>query len=110
MPQRIAEGMTVHSSDGHKLGRIVRVGTTSFELEKGFFFPKDYLVRFSDIADVRENEVRLHTTREELETQWQRADILGEDIEPMDADEIRRVESPPPPRPPPTEPGEPRRS
>lgn len=105
--QRIAEGMTVYSSDGYKLGRIVRVGTTSFEMEKGFFFPKDYLVRFSDIAEVRDQDVRLNSTKESLEVQWQRADILGEDVEPMSEDDIRHAA--PSLRPGEFEPGDPRR-
>jgi uncharacterized protein (TIGR02271 family) len=61
---RIREGMTVYSSDGEKLGKVVRCDEASFIIEKGFFFPKDYVARYADIADVTGDDVRLSFTRD----------------------------------------------
>ncbi len=54
----IREGMTVRSSDGRKLGKVIRCGADEFIIEKGFFFPKDYVARY-DQASVSGDEVTL---------------------------------------------------
>jgi uncharacterized protein (TIGR02271 family) len=54
----IHEGMIVRSSDGEKLGKVIRCGADEFIIEKGFFFPKDYVVRY-DQASVSGDEVLL---------------------------------------------------
>lgn len=53
----IREGMTVYSSDGEKLGKVVALGTTEFQVEKGFFFPKDTVLTYTEIQDVRGSDV-----------------------------------------------------
>ena len=58
MEREIREGMTVRSADGEKLGRVIRCDQDAFIIEKGFFFPKDYIVRY-DQASVRGDEVLL---------------------------------------------------
>jgi uncharacterized protein (TIGR02271 family) len=58
MEREIREGMTVRSSDGEKLGKVIRCDADAFIIEKGFFFPKDYIVRY-DQASVRGDEVLL---------------------------------------------------
>jgi uncharacterized protein (TIGR02271 family) len=55
----VREGMVVRSQDGHKLGKVYAVGDDQFQIEKGLFFPKDYVCRYSDIADVRGDEIIL---------------------------------------------------
>ena len=60
----LREGMTVFSSDGEKLGKVVRCDETSFIVEKGFFFPKDYVARYEDVADVTGEDVRLVFTKD----------------------------------------------
>ena len=57
--ERIKEGMKVRSADGNDLGKIVAVEPDSFVIEKGFFFPKDYLVRFADVRSVEGDVVHL---------------------------------------------------
>jgi uncharacterized protein (TIGR02271 family) len=64
--QSIREGMTVHSSDGHKLGKVFAIGDAQFQIEKGLFFPKDYLVRYGDVADIRGDDLILRISKEEL--------------------------------------------
>ncbi|RYZ35064.1 MAG: DUF2382 domain-containing protein [Myxococcaceae bacterium] len=62
----IKEGMTVRSSDGEKLGKVFAVSEGEFHIEKGMFFPKDYLVRYAEVSDVRNGEIYLNHGREAL--------------------------------------------
>jgi uncharacterized protein (TIGR02271 family) len=63
---RIHEGMHVYSSDGEKLGKVRQLFATSFAIEKGFFFPKEYVVDYAEVSDVRGDEIVLSRTRSEL--------------------------------------------
>lgn len=63
---QVREGMEVWSVDGHKLGKVVSIQADSFLVEKGFFFPKDYMISCDVIADVREGKIVLSQRREEL--------------------------------------------
>jgi uncharacterized protein (TIGR02271 family) len=62
----IQEGMTVRSTDGEKLGKIIACEADRFLVEKGFFFPKDYLVRMEDVAEIRADEVLLRLSGAQL--------------------------------------------
>jgi uncharacterized protein (TIGR02271 family) len=62
----LREGMVVRSQDGEKLGKVYAIGDDRFHIEKGLFFPKDYLCSYSDIADIRGDEVILRHGREAL--------------------------------------------
>jgi len=62
----IREGMVVRSSDGEKLGKVFAMGEDAFHIEKGLFFPKDYVARFSDVTDVRDGEIILAHGRDRL--------------------------------------------
>ncbi len=64
LTDRIHEGMTVFSSDGEKLGKVTACAGSSFTIEKGIFFPKDYVARFDEVADVTGDEVRLALTKD----------------------------------------------
>src|SRR5690606_30806997 len=64
----IEEGMTVRSSDGDKLGKVIAIGEQSFEIEKGFFILKDYVIPYADIQDVRDGECFLRYGKEELQS------------------------------------------
>ena len=63
---QLREGMTVYSIDGEKLGKIVRADADSFVIEKGLFFPKDYLCRYESVTSVDGDDVRLSVAKEEL--------------------------------------------
>ena len=63
---QLREGMTVRSFDGEKLGRVFAIADDAFYIEKGIFFPKDYLVRYADISDIRGDELILMHGRESL--------------------------------------------
>ncbi|RKH55234.1 YsnF/AvaK domain-containing protein [Corallococcus llansteffanensis] len=62
----IREGMTVRSSDGEKLGKVFAVSEGEFHIEKGLFFPKDYLVRYAEVSDIRDGEIFLNHGKEAL--------------------------------------------
>jgi uncharacterized protein (TIGR02271 family) len=62
----IREGMTVRSIDGEKLGKVFAVQEGEFLIEKGLFFPKDYVCRYSEISDIRDGEIILMHGREGL--------------------------------------------
>jgi hypothetical protein len=66
MVPTVRVGMSVFSADGEKLGNVVRRDADSFIIEKGLFFPKDYLCRYADVASVAGDDVRLSVNREEL--------------------------------------------
>ncbi|MCI0573861.1 MAG: YsnF/AvaK domain-containing protein [Myxococcaceae bacterium] len=58
-PESVRQGMTVYSNDGEKLGKIIASGADNFQIEKGFFFPKDYIARYDDIREVAGGKVYL---------------------------------------------------
>jgi len=80
--EHIKTGMTVRSSDGEKLGKVIAKGDATFEIEKGFFILKDYLVRYSDILDVRDGEAYLRYGKQDL----QPIDADRPDEEPQERD------------------------
>ena len=45
-------GMAVTSTKGERLGNVVRVGSDTFVVEKGVFFPKDYELRYDHITSL----------------------------------------------------------
>jgi uncharacterized protein (TIGR02271 family) len=61
---QIREGMTVFSSDGEKLGKVFSCEASTFTIEKGFFFPKDYLARYEDVANISGDDIRLSMTKD----------------------------------------------
>jgi uncharacterized protein (TIGR02271 family) len=63
---QIREGMTVRSIDGEKLGKVFAVQDGEFLIEKGLFFPKDYVCRYSEISDIRDGEIILMHGKEGL--------------------------------------------
>jgi len=63
----IKEGMIVRSIDGEKLGKVFAIGDDSFQIEKGLFFPKDYLVRYTEVSDIRGDEIILTHGKEGLQ-------------------------------------------
>jgi Uncharacterized protein conserved in bacteria (DUF2171) len=62
----IQQGMVVRSLDGEKLGRVFAVGDSRFEVEKGLFFPKDYVVPLGDVKEIRDGEIILAKDKDGL--------------------------------------------
>src|SRR4051794_18662837 len=61
----IHEGATVFDANGDKLGKVHTVEADQFIVEKGFFFPTDYIVPSSVVTRVTEDEVYLSVTKDE---------------------------------------------
>ena len=59
LKSEVAEGMIVRSSDGEKLGKVVACEARSFQLEKGFFFPREFTVKYEEITEMRGGEIIL---------------------------------------------------
>jgi uncharacterized protein (TIGR02271 family) len=53
----VRAGMTVTSMNGERLGNVVRVGSDTFVVEKGVFFPKDYELRYDHITSLNGEEL-----------------------------------------------------
>jgi len=65
-------GMDVYASDGDKVGTIRDATEQSITVEKGFFFPKDYVIPISAVEGVDDNDrVYLLVTKDAaLSEQW----------------------------------------
>src|SRR5215211_8053053 len=61
----ITEGTDVVGSDGDKVGEVVAVQDTYVVVEKGFFFPTDYYVPTSAIANYDGEKAHLSVTKDE---------------------------------------------
>ncbi|HET9596982.1 MAG TPA: YsnF/AvaK domain-containing protein [Anaeromyxobacteraceae bacterium] len=61
---QVREGMTVYSSDGEKLGKVLTCDQSTFVIEKGFFFPKDYIARYDHVAEAQGDEIHLSLTKD----------------------------------------------
>ncbi len=62
----LSENMRVLTREGDELGTIIRLEPGSILVEKGIFFLKDYLVPISLVSEVRDGDVYLSLTREDL--------------------------------------------
>lgn len=62
----VREGMAVYSADGEKLGKVQSCQADTFTIEKGIFFPKDFIARFDEVTDISGDEVHLSTTKDTL--------------------------------------------
>ncbi|SEL26637.1 conserved domain-containing protein [Stigmatella aurantiaca] len=62
----VREGMTVRSMDGEKLGKVFAVNEDEFLIEKGLFFPKDYVCRYAEISHLEDGEIILTHGKEGL--------------------------------------------
>jgi uncharacterized protein (TIGR02271 family) len=54
---RVRVGMKAISNRGEHLGRVLSKDDQGFIVEKGKFFPKDYLLRYEYISDLRGDEL-----------------------------------------------------
>ena len=59
-----AEGNDVVGSDGNKVGEVIAVHQNYVVVEKGFFFPTDYYIPTSAIADYDGERITLNLTKD----------------------------------------------
>jgi uncharacterized protein (TIGR02271 family) len=65
MQQTLQPGATVYGADGEKVGKMSTFGGTYLVVEKGFFFPKDYYIPLSAVAEANGDSVYLTVTKDE---------------------------------------------
>lgn len=63
----VRTGMDAYTVDGEKLGEVRRLDEDSITIEKGWFFPKDFTVRYDDVVDTREDHVIVRESRGDLD-------------------------------------------
>jgi hypothetical protein len=94
----IREGMRVRTTDGSRLGRVVLTGLQTFQIEKGFFFPREYVARYDDVLEVQGDDVVLALRRDQLmrgvqsEGPGAAPPARPETLQPDDEGERRRLE------------------
>jgi len=59
--------MDAYSVDGEKLGEVEMLEEDSMTIEKGWFFPRDFTVRYDDVVDVRKDRLVISRSRVDLE-------------------------------------------
>lgn len=71
MQYQINEGAEVRSADDEKLGKVVGMQQGYLVVEKGFFFPTDYYVPTSAVANYDGDTVYLNVSKDEaLNSDW----------------------------------------
>jgi len=75
----VVPGMDVYASDGDKVGTIRDATEQSITVEKGFFFPKDYIIPISAVEGVDEHDrVYLLVTKDAaLNERWDTGMVSG---------------------------------
>jgi uncharacterized protein (TIGR02271 family) len=83
----IHTGMDAYSVDGEKLGEVERLDDDSITIEKGWFFPRDFTIRYDDVVDIREDHLVVSRSRADLEgwrdkgySGWDEYDQANRDI------------------------------
>lgn len=67
----IPEGTDVVGADGHKVGKVVASQDAFIVVEKGFFFPSDYYIPTTAIANFDGDTVYLNVTKDDaLHQDW----------------------------------------
>jgi uncharacterized protein (TIGR02271 family) len=91
--------MIAYTRDGEKLGRVTTLNEDNVNIEKGFFFPRDFVVSYDDIVEVRGNEMIIKRRGTELREMsggeiggWNKLDALsrGEEVDiPLFEEELQ---------------------
>ena len=68
--------MDAYSVDGEKLGAVERLDEDSITIEKGWFFPKDFTIRYDDVVDIRGDHLIVNRGRTDLE-EWRTPGYAG---------------------------------
>jgi len=72
----VVEGTVVKTLDGEKLGKVSTLDTDSFIVQKGVFFPKDFIFRYEDIRDFRDGEIIVNTSKNDI-SEWREESYTG---------------------------------
>jgi hypothetical protein len=52
-------GQAVFDADGKRLGKVTRCDPWGFEVQRGFFGPYEWVVRYDEILELGEDSVRI---------------------------------------------------
>ncbi len=52
-------GQTVYDADGKRLGKVTRCDPWAFEVQRGFFGPRQWVIRYDEIVVLRADSVRV---------------------------------------------------
>lgn len=75
----IPEGTDVIGADDHKVGKVVAAQDTFIVVEKGFFFPSDYYIPTTAIANYDGDKVYLTVTKDEALNQgWENQPVASD--------------------------------
>jgi uncharacterized protein (TIGR02271 family) len=81
----IKPGMFVTSTNGEKIGKVIRCNADDFIVEKGVFFPRDYELRYDHITEIRDGTV-IYSLADYLETAKSRAATTAAPPAPLKAE------------------------
>ena len=70
MRAELREGQKVLSKDGHKLGHVVTVGASHFEVTRGFFLPQVNLLELAHVQRVEKDVVHLSLDEAAVNAIW----------------------------------------
>jgi hypothetical protein len=59
-------GMTVVDVDGRRLGKVARSHRWGFEVVRGFWAPREWVIRHDEVLEVRGGEVRIGRSDRDL--------------------------------------------
>lgn len=62
--------MHVKSRDGKDLGKVSSCNEETFYVEKGFLFSREYVGSYQEIAEVKDDDIILNSTYEQLKASW----------------------------------------
>lgn len=60
----VEEGMFVTSTDGQRIGKVIRCDSETFVVEKGTLFPKDYELRYEYVKDIKDGGIEYMLTED----------------------------------------------
>lgn len=66
MDDRVKVGMAVLDQDGRTLGRVARLHPWGFEVVRGFWSPREWVIRWDEVLDVGEAGARVARSAREL--------------------------------------------
>jgi hypothetical protein len=64
--RRVEVGMTVRDADGKKLGKVRRLDPWGFEVVRGFWGPREWVIRYAEVLGVEGGAVRVARSDEAL--------------------------------------------
>ena len=55
----IQVGQAVYDADGKRLGKVTRCDEAAFEVQRGFFGPRTWVIRYDEILELRPDAVKI---------------------------------------------------